>query len=205
MTLDGVNSYAGGTKVADATLVIGANGTLAPGNVTIGDGNAVLQLAANTGGESISSLSILSGSFLDVGNNHIVISDPGGSIDATIRGYLANGYNNGNWNGTSGAATGGGIGTSSATGTKYGIGYADGTDGGISGITSDSRSEVHPLRRRKPRWSVNSMDFGTWPRTSASPQRSGTRATSITTERSTALISACSRAISANPPAAMRT
>ncbi|HEX4052694.1 MAG TPA: autotransporter-associated beta strand repeat-containing protein [Tepidisphaeraceae bacterium] len=161
MTLDGVNSYTGGTKVADATLVIGANGALAPGNVTIGDGNAVLQLAANTGGESISSLSILSGSFLDVGNNHIVISDPGGSIDATIRGYLANGYNNGNWNGTSGAATGGGIGTSSATGTQYGIGYADGADGGISGITSGQLEVKYTLYGdANLDGSVNSIDFG---------------------------------------------
>jgi fibronectin-binding autotransporter adhesin len=158
LTLDGINSYTGGTKVADSTLVIGANGALAPGNVTIGDGNATLKLAVNTGGESISALSILAGSYLDVGNNHVVISDPGGSIDATIRGYLVNGYNGGNWNGTSGANAGGGIGTSSSTGTAYGIGYAD---GGISGITSGQLEVKYTLYGdTNLDGTVNSVDFG---------------------------------------------
>ena len=185
-------------------LVIGAAGALPAGGAVSITGGA-LQLAANTGGETLSSLSVSAGGFLDVGNNHVIISDPGGSIDSTIRGYLANGYNNGNWNGTSGAATGGGIGSSSATGTKYGIGYADGADGGIGGITSGQLEVKYTLYGdANLDGSVNSIDFGKWPRTSASPAKSGTRATSITTAWSTALTSACWPATSANPSAAMR-
>jgi hypothetical protein len=156
----GINTYTGGTNVTSGMLVIGAAGALPTGHdVSITGGT--LQLAANTGGETLSSLSVSAGGFLDVGNNHVIISDPGGSIDSTIRGYLANGYNNGNWNGTSGAATGGGIGTSSATGTKYGIGYADGADGGIGGISSGQLEVKYTLYGdANLDGSVNSIDFG---------------------------------------------
>jgi autotransporter-associated beta strand protein len=141
-TLTGVNTYTGGTKVANQTLVIGANGALAPGNVTIGDGNATLQLATNTGGESISALSILAGSQLDITNNHLIISYDAASratVDSTIRGYLVNGYNGGAWTGTSGSATGGGINSSTAAlpaNSHYGVGYADGADGVVAGLSS---------------------------------------------------------------------
>src|SRR6202034_2985958 len=93
----------------------------------------------------------------DIGNNHILISDPGGSIDSTIRGYLADGYNAGNWNGTAS----GGIVTSASTGTKYGIGYADGADGGISGITSGQLEVKYTLYGdTNLDGTVNSVDFG---------------------------------------------
>ncbi|HEX4054904.1 MAG TPA: dockerin type I repeat-containing protein [Tepidisphaeraceae bacterium] len=158
--LSGSNTYTGGTTVTGGTLLIGAAGAL-PANNAVSITGGILELAANTGGETLSSLSVSAGGFLDVGNNHVIISDPGGSIDTTIRGYLANGYNNGNWNGTSGAATGGGIGTSSATGTKYGIGYADGADGGISGITSGQLEVKYTLYGdANLDGSVNSIDFG---------------------------------------------
>jgi autotransporter-associated beta strand protein len=156
----GSNTYTGGTNVTSGMLVIGAAGAL-PAGYGMSITGGTLQLAANTGGETLSSLSVSAGGFLDVGNNHIVISDLGGSIDTTIRGYLANGYNNGNWNGTSGAATGGGIGTSSATGTKYGIGYADGADGGIGGISSGQLEVKYTLYGdANLDGSVNSIDFG---------------------------------------------
>ncbi|HEX4056437.1 MAG TPA: hypothetical protein VHX86_19420, partial [Tepidisphaeraceae bacterium] len=156
----GINSYSGGTNVSAGTLVIGAAGAL-PANSAVSITGGILELAANTGGETLSSLSVSAGGFLDVGNNHFIISDPGGSIDSTIRGYLANGYNGGAWNGTSGAATGGGIGTSSATGTKYGIGYADGADGGISGITSGQLEVKYTLYGdANLDGAVNSIDFG---------------------------------------------
>ncbi|HEX4052651.1 MAG TPA: autotransporter-associated beta strand repeat-containing protein [Tepidisphaeraceae bacterium] len=160
VTLTGSNSYSGGTNVSAGTLVIGAAGAL-PANGAVSITGGALQLAANTGGETLSSLSISAGGFLDVGNNHVIISDPGGSIDSTIRGLLANGYNGGAWNGASGAATGGGIGTSSATGTKYGVGYADGADGGISGITSGQLEVKYTLYGdANLDGSVNSIDFG---------------------------------------------
>src|SRR6202034_139734 len=93
----------------------------------------------------------------DIGNNHILISDPGGSIDSTIRGYLADGYNAGNWNGTAS----GGIVTSASTGTKYGIGYADGANGGIAGITSGQLEIKYTLYGdTNLDGTVNSVDFG---------------------------------------------
>jgi autotransporter-associated beta strand protein len=154
VTLSGSNSYSGGTNVSAGTLVIGAGGAL-PTNSNVSVTGGTLRLAANTGGETVSSLSISAGAALDIGNNHIIISDPGGSIDATIEAYLVNGYNNGNWNGS------GGIITSAATGTKYGIGYADGADGGISGVTAGQFEVAYTLNGdANLDGAVNSVDFG---------------------------------------------
>ncbi|HEX4053765.1 MAG TPA: hypothetical protein VHX86_05835 [Tepidisphaeraceae bacterium] len=162
VVLSGLNSYAGATTVDTGTLAIAGPGALpANSNLTIGTASttALVQLLAGTGAETLSALTINAGSSLDLGNNHAILSDPAGSIDATIRSYLATGYNNGNWNGTS--ATGGAIITSSATGTKYGIGYADGADGGISGITSGQLEVKYTLYGdANLDGSVNSIDFG---------------------------------------------
>ena len=139
-------------------LIINAAGDL-PASHAVSITGGVLELAANTGGETLSSLSISPNGAMDIGNNHVILSDPSGSIDATIRDYLINGYNNGNWNGT--GATGGSIITSSATGTKYGIGYADGANGGISGITSGQLEVKYTLYGdANLDGSVNSIDFG---------------------------------------------
>jgi autotransporter-associated beta strand protein len=152
VTLGGSNSYSGGTNVMAGTVVIAAAGAL-PANGAVSITGGTLQLAAGTGGETLSSLSVTGGD-LDVGNNHIVISDPGGSIDSVIRGYLMTGYNGGNWNGT-------GIETTAATGTKYGIGYADGADGGISGIVSGQLEVKYTLDGDTDLdGTVNSVDFG---------------------------------------------
>ncbi len=62
-----------------------------------------------------------------MGNNEIILPDPGGSIDATIRGYLINGFN-----GTAGGA----IVSSAASGALFGVGYADGADGVVAGLSS---------------------------------------------------------------------
>ncbi|HEX4053121.1 MAG TPA: autotransporter-associated beta strand repeat-containing protein [Tepidisphaeraceae bacterium] len=157
LILSTVNTYSGGTTVTAGTLVAAVNGALPDGSLSITGGG--VQLAAGTGATTLTSLSISGGGTLDIGNNHVIISDPGGSVDSTIRAYLSAGYNNGNWNGTS--ATAGTIITSAATGTKYGIGYADGADGGISGITSGQLEVKYTLYGdANLDGSVNSIDFG---------------------------------------------
>jgi autotransporter-associated beta strand protein len=148
----------GAFSVVDVnSSITGITGT---GAVTIGDGSVAntLQLATNSGGSDQNSLIINGNSSLDITNNHIVLADAGGNIDSTIRDYLINGYNNGNWNG---ASTTGSIITSSVTGTKFGIGYADGADGGISGITSGQLEVKYTLYGdANLDGSVNSIDFG---------------------------------------------
>jgi autotransporter-associated beta strand protein len=157
LVLSTVNTYSGGTNVTGGTLVIAAAGAL-PANGAVSIANGTVQLASDTGGESLSALSITSSGILDIGNNHVVISDPGGSIDAAIRAYLVAGYNSGHWNGTS---AGGAIQTSATTGTKYGVGYADGADGGISGITSGQLEIKYTLYGdTNLDGTVNSIDFG---------------------------------------------
>ncbi|MGD0461182.1 MAG: choice-of-anchor tandem repeat GloVer-containing protein [Tepidisphaeraceae bacterium] len=122
LTLSTVNTYTGGTIVNAGTLIVGTNGAL-PSNqaVTLAGGN--LQLAPNTGGETVSSLTITGGSTLDLTNNHIVINygNPAdqATVDSTILGYI-----------TSGA-----IFSSQANGS-YGVGWADGNDASESSIVA---------------------------------------------------------------------
>jgi autotransporter-associated beta strand protein len=137
VTLSSANSYSGGTTVTAGTLVAGVHGALpAASNVSITAGT--LQLATNTGSETLSGLSIAAGGSFDLTNNHIILTYANGTqaaTDATIRGYLQNGYDGGAWIGTSGAAPGGGI-DSSVVSAHYGIGYADGADGIVVGLSS---------------------------------------------------------------------
>ncbi len=81
----------------------------------------------------LSSLSISGGGQLDINNNHVIISYSSSDPIATIAGYLASGYNGGNWNGT-------GIISSTAqtltNGLRYGVGWADGKDGVVSSLSS---------------------------------------------------------------------
>ncbi len=130
------------------------------GSVTISGGS--LTLATNGGGSAVSSLSISGGGSLNISNNHIIISDPGGSIDSTIRAYLAAGYNGGGWNGTS--ATSGVIVTSApitiGAGT-YSIGYADGDDNVVSGLLSGEFEVAYTLAGdANLDGKVDSADFG---------------------------------------------
>jgi autotransporter-associated beta strand protein/T5SS/PEP-CTERM-associated repeat protein len=156
LTLVGADTYTGGTNVTAGTLVIGAAGAL-PANSAVSITAGTLQLAANTGGETLASLSIAGNGTLDIGNNHMILSDPSGSIDSTIESYLAAGFNGSNWNGT-----GGSIMTSAPTGTIYGIGWADGADGGISGLTSGQLEVKYTLYGdTNLDGAVNSIDFGT--------------------------------------------
>jgi prepilin-type processing-associated H-X9-DG protein len=123
------NTYTGGTIVSSGKLVVGVNGALpANGSLSIGAAGTV-QLAMQTGGETLSALAITSGGVLDITNNNVIINytiDP----NTTILGYLSTGSNGGAWNGA-------GIVSSSAAGnSNYGVGYADGADGVDTNLTS---------------------------------------------------------------------
>jgi autotransporter-associated beta strand protein len=143
LDLTGVNTYRCGTTINSGALVIGAAGALpsgsnvvnnsllsiaagnssAPvvagkisgaGGLAIGGGSAgFLQLAAGSGASSQSSLSISSGSTLDIANNSFVInySTPAADPVSAVLASLTSGYNKGNWNGagiiSSTAAAGG--------------------------------------------------------------------------------------------------
>lgn len=129
----GVNTYGGGTIVNNGTVVIAAAGSLpAASNVTITGG--ALQLANNTGVETLSSLSISGNGVLDIGNNNLFLSYQNGSDPiASIAAYLKSGFNGGGWNGP-------GIISSAAqtptNGVRYGVGWADGADNIVSGLGS---------------------------------------------------------------------
>ncbi len=116
-----------------ATTIGGVNGT---GSLVIGDGthSTLLQLSHESGASSVGSLTINSGSALDITNNHLFIDYGSGSDPmSTIYSYLKSGYNNGNWNGP-------GIISSAAQsltgGHHYGIGFSDGKDNVVSGLSS---------------------------------------------------------------------
>ena len=134
-TLSTVNSYSGGTNVTAGTLIIGTNGAL-PSNQAVAITGGTLQLAPNTGGETISSLSITGGGALDLTNNQIILGYTGSSAaaDATILGYLTSGRNGGTWNGTTGIMTSGSTGSGIDPG--YALGWADGAEGVVAGLTS---------------------------------------------------------------------
>ncbi|HUB27860.1 MAG TPA: hypothetical protein VL992_20720 [Tepidisphaeraceae bacterium] len=157
LTLSGANSYSGGTTINPNTLITLAGGALAgpivnngtldaeansvAGNIS-GTGSlvigatapTVLQLAAGGGASTVGSLTINTGSALDLTNNALIInyganSDPISTIVSDLQAGFAN-----NWSGTSGiissalASSGGHL--------DYSIGYADGADGLISSLSS---------------------------------------------------------------------
>ncbi len=137
VVMSGANTYQGATTVNTGTLDLAAPNTLpSTTSLTVGTATttALAQLGMNSGGQSISGLTINAGSDLDVENNHIIISYAAGTqatADATIRTYLINGYAGGALNGT------GGIDSSVAAVTSgFAVGYADGADGVVSGLSS---------------------------------------------------------------------
>lgn len=149
----------------DGDLAIYANmttGAITGGALlTIGGPNsptvaATLQIAPNSGGSQIDSLTIGTGSTLDITNTHVILSDTTPSIQATILGYLASGYNGGHWNGT------GIVSSTAASGSgNYGVGYASGSVGGVSGLTSGQIEIAYALYGdANLDGVVNSVDFG---------------------------------------------
>ncbi|MGD1090310.1 MAG: autotransporter-associated beta strand repeat-containing protein, partial [Verrucomicrobiota bacterium] len=142
LTLSTSNSYTGGTKVTAGTLVVGANGALGNGAVTVTGG--LLQLGASTGLANMTSLSVSGTGLFDVNNNHVIISygSPANDPISSIAALLKAGYNGGLWNGA-GAANGAIISTAAAaTSSSYGLGYADSADPGNPASLSSNTIEI---------------------------------------------------------------
>jgi autotransporter-associated beta strand protein len=135
LTLNTVNTYTGGTNVSGGMLTVGVTGALPVGAVSITGGT--LNLAANTGLATLTSLLISGAGTFDITNNHVIVTYGASDPMSVIEGYLASGYNNGEWNGTgiisSAAAT-----QDASGGFKYGVGWADGGDGThtVAGLSS---------------------------------------------------------------------
>ncbi len=123
----GTNTYGGGTTVSGWTLLIAAPGALpAGGTVTVTAGT--LRLGANTGAETLTSLTLSGTGTFDVNNNHVIINygpDPYLDPIASIAAWLATGFNGGYWNGAGGITS-----TAAAANPSYGLGYADSADPG---------------------------------------------------------------------------
>ncbi|MGD1090186.1 MAG: autotransporter-associated beta strand repeat-containing protein [Verrucomicrobiota bacterium] len=138
LTLATTNSYTGGTTVNAGTLVVGANGALGNGAVTVSGG--LLQLGASTGLASMTSLSVTGTGLFDVNNNHVLISygSPSNDPITSIIALLAAGYNSG-WTGA-GVTSGAIISTAAAANSaSYGLGYADSADpGNPAGLSSNT-------------------------------------------------------------------
>jgi autotransporter-associated beta strand protein len=156
LTLDTVNTYTGGTSVSAGTLVVGVNGALPSGAVSVTGG--AVQLAASTGGATVTSLSVTGGGKFDVNNNHLVINygAPANDPVSSVRAMLITGFNNGAWNGP-------GIDSSAAAATAgYALGYADAADpGNPAGLASGTvEVEYTLIGDADLNRTVNGIDFG---------------------------------------------
>jgi autotransporter-associated beta strand protein len=155
-TLNSVNTYSGGTNVSAGTLVVGVHGALPSGAVSITGG--AVQLAASTGGATVTSLSVTGGGKFDVNNNHLVINygTPANDPASAVRTMLISGYNNGAWNGP-------GIDSSAAAAIPgYALGYADAADpGNPAGLASGTiEVEYTLIGDADLNRTVNGIDFG---------------------------------------------
>ncbi len=120
-----------GSLTAAGSATIGQiNGT---GALTVGSiaDPAMLQLAIGSGISTQASLTVRTGSTLNITNNQFNINYGAASDPiSTIATYLTGGFNNGTWNGL-------GINSSSAAANPgYALGYADGADGVVAGLSS---------------------------------------------------------------------
>jgi fibronectin-binding autotransporter adhesin len=160
ITLSTANSYTGTTTITQGKLTLTAQGALPTGGTVVNNGtldveapqiagnisgtgalvigansSATLQLTPSTGASSVGSLTIYTGSSLDLTNNSLTINYGSGADPiATIQSYLADGYAGG-W--TSGELQSSAVASLNASQSKliYDVGYADGADG-ITGIPS---------------------------------------------------------------------
>jgi fibronectin-binding autotransporter adhesin len=148
LILAGSNNFSGATSVNSGTVVVSAVSALpTDGTVTIGttSTNGILQLghgiSSSVNSVTLSSLTVNTGSTLDLTNNPLFINYNGNTDPvSTIAKYLADGFT-AHW-------AGGEISSSSVAGANasqsaliYSVGYADGADG----ITTLSSGEIEIL------------------------------------------------------------
>jgi autotransporter-associated beta strand protein len=171
LILTGSNSYSGNTTIGSgAYLQVSTTPTaLAPttnvvnngeldveissnagsikgtGNLVIGATTpSVLKLGTSTGASTVGSLTVNSGSSLDVNNNALYINyGTGADPIATIASYLTDGFNSG-W--TTGEIISSAVSTDDSTQSKlsYSIGYADGADGAAVTTLPSGTIEILP-------------------------------------------------------------
>ncbi|HUB24840.1 MAG TPA: glucoamylase family protein [Tepidisphaeraceae bacterium] len=143
-TISNLN-FTGGAIGNSGTLVITGNVTVpqitGPGNLTIGStaSDPTLQLTTGGGESQQNSLTIDTGSTLDLTNNTLLI-DYAGNPDpmATILSYIRTAYAGGLWNGA-------GLTSSTVEAeppSTYALGYSDGADG--LGIVPSGQIEIMP-------------------------------------------------------------
>jgi autotransporter-associated beta strand protein len=157
VTLTGGNTYTGGTNVNGGALVVGVSGALPTGPVNINNGT--LQLAASTGGVTLTGLSISGSGRFDVNNNHVLI-DYGSGPDpiASIAALIATGYYYGSWSGPGGITSS----AAAANYASYGLGYADSADPGNPANLPSGTIEIKYtlLGDANLDGVVNGIDFG---------------------------------------------
>ena len=155
VTLSGVNTYGGGTKVTSGLLEIlptsPTTSALPRGTVTITGGT--LQLATNVtlgsqaspipaSNVNITSLAVSGNGTLDINNNHIIINYGAGADPiASIGTLIKSGFNGGAWTGSGITST-----AAQANSGSYGIGYADASDpGNPAGLASGQIEIMYTL------------------------------------------------------------
>jgi fibronectin-binding autotransporter adhesin len=158
VTISTTNSYSGGTNVNSGKLVVASAGALpADHALSIGTagavalsttgGGLVVGGTGSAGGFSLSSLSMSTGSSLDLGSNAVTIHYGGTDPVSQIASYLATGFNSGGIHGW-----GGKVGIVSSTVASlnlsqsaliYSVGYADGADG-INPAIPSGEIEIMP-------------------------------------------------------------
>jgi RHS repeat-associated protein len=144
-TIQSVIVNTGSVQIDGGTLEvignIGGDGSLALGTNST---QAFVQFAGGGGTSTLSSLTINSGSTLDVQNNSIFINYGNGADPiSNIQSYLQIGFNGGGWNGTGISSSTVAAVNASEDRIVYGIGSADGADGIISSPSS-GQIEIMP-------------------------------------------------------------
>jgi fibronectin-binding autotransporter adhesin len=158
VTISTTNSYSGGTNVNSGKLVVASAGAL-PANHALSIGTAGAVALATTGGGlvvggtgsaggfSLSSLSMSTGSSLDLGSNAVTIHYGGTDPVSQIASYLSTGFASGGihgWGGTAGivSSTVASLNLSQSA-LIYSVGYADGADG-INPAIPSGEIEIMP-------------------------------------------------------------
>jgi autotransporter-associated beta strand protein len=156
LILSGNNTYAGGTTVANGTLVVGSANSLPSGSLALTGGS--LQVAPGVT-LTLPSLAISGSGTFDVNNNHLFINygagpDPISSIIA----LLTTGYAGGAWNGAGGIVST----AAAANSGSYTLGYADSADvGNPAGLPSGTIEISYTLLGDADlNRTVNGIDFG---------------------------------------------
>jgi hypothetical protein len=132
----GAITLTAGTFSAGSSTIINSTGTF-----TFNGGSASLgalslagtgKVVLSSGGGKVllaSSVSMATGTRIDLADNAMIVNYSGASPAATIRGYIVQGYNHGNWNGATGIVSATAAGNSSRT---TALGYAETTDVGVT-------------------------------------------------------------------------